>query len=523
MHSTVSHRIFILVAIISASLLLSCSEEPDVNPEPPVESLLATSVSVIEIESAPLSRLLSFRTKEPTRVSVKVIGKTEPNGDILHAYDNLRTLHQIEVHGLYAEHENIVEVIVTTEEQVSERNSLIIETTPLPGWLPAIDVAVANRSEMDGSMTLVSYRGRNNPNAPFIFDPNGEIRWYLDFMNDPELGGLFYDVGMERLKNGNWYFGSAHSNKIYEINMVGRIQNEWTLPPHSFHHTVVEKPNGNFLVTTSKDGSTNSAGAFTVEDYVIEIDRASGAILNEWDLKKPLNELRETMIAFTNPNVVDWFHANSVVFDDRDTTILVSGRTQGVVKLNYDNELVWILGPNYEWGRNQSSQNLSDYVLRPVDATGALIEDEDVIKGFKNHPEFEWNWYQHALELCDDGNLLLFDNGDNRNWGNGEVYSRAVEYAINEENMTVQQVWAFGKVYGAEAFSPIVSDVDALDNSNHVLFSPGAIAGGPSNSRIGRILEVNKSNGEVVFDARIICPPDTYIAFHRAERLSLYP
>ena len=62
--------------------------------------------------------------------------------------------------------------------------------------------------------------------------------------------------------------------------------------------------------------------------------------------------------------------------------------------------------------------------------------------------------------------------------------------------MTVKQVWDFGKLHGAQSFSPIVSDVDELENTGNILFSSGAIPGGPNNSVLGRIQEVDKVPGQ---------------------------
>jgi arylsulfate sulfotransferase len=102
---------------------------------------------------------------------------------------------------------------------------------------------------MAPGMTLVSYFGyKDNPSpeSPFIFDAFGDIRWYLDFKTSAVLNKLFFDDGMERLQNGDLYFGDISSNAIYEMDLQGNIIDTWTLPGYQFHHNVQEKPNGNF-------------------------------------------------------------------------------------------------------------------------------------------------------------------------------------------------------------------------------------------------------------------------------------
>ena len=112
--------------------------------------------------------------------------------------------------------------------------------------------------------------------------------------------------------------------------------------------------------------------------------------------------------------------------------------------------------------------------------------------------------------------------GFNRNFGQGERYSRAVQFRIDASAMTVQQVWQYGKERGRETSSGLVSDVDYHQEEDNVIFIPGASRfGGES---YGKTIEVDYSSREVVFEATIFPPTSTSgITFHRAERLPLYP
>ena len=80
------------------------------------------------------------------------------------------------------------------------------------------------------------------------------------------------------------------------------------------------------------------------------------------------------------------------------------------------------------------------------------VTDEEVLNGSKKHPDFEWNYAQHSAYLNKNGNLIMFDNGDarfnqatGRNYIENRQYSRFAEYKIDEQNMTVQQVYSFGE------------------------------------------------------------------------------
>ena len=119
-----------------------------------------------------------------------------------------------------------------------------------------------------------------------------------------------------------------------------------------------------------------------------------------------------------------------------------------------------------------------------------------------------------------NGNLMIFDNGDNRNYTNAGPYSRAVEYEIDEQNMTIKQVWSYGKERGSETYARIVSKVSYLSDKNTVLFTPGSAvsAGIPA----GKVVEVDYSTKSVLFEATIN-PPNTIfnISFHNVLRVSL--
>jgi arylsulfate sulfotransferase len=145
-----------------------------------------------------------------------------------------------------------------------------------------------------------------------------------------------------------------------------------------------------------------------------------------------------------------------------------------------------------------------------------------VLDGSANHPNFEWAWYQHAPELMPDGTLLLFDNGDNRNFVDQPLYSRAVQCRIDAAEMTVQQLWQYSKERGAETLSRVVSDVDYHAADHHIVFVPGAVTFGGAAYR--KMIEVDYATRAVVFEATVTAPFAPYgMSFHRVERLPLYP
>ena len=76
--------------------------------------------------------------------------------------------------------------------------------------------------------TVIVHVGGKDSGALAAFDAaTGAIRWYLDFSRHPELANLFYDNGVERLANGNLYFGDRSTGRVLELDMLGRIVNDW--------------------------------------------------------------------------------------------------------------------------------------------------------------------------------------------------------------------------------------------------------------------------------------------------------
>ena len=501
-------------ALFAVATLVACHSGDAVAPGTSTLTIRNELVSVNPSGYAPLTANIHVETEASTTITMRVAGKHGAASDVVKSFTDAGTVHNVPVLGLYADYANAVEMVFKGASGIEVgRKTYTLRTAALPtNTFPLITVDVRHDSLMADGMTLVSYFGYgtvSTPVHPFIFDRFGDVRWYLEYAGHPVLKSLFYDNGIERLKNGNWYFGDNSTNAVYEVDGLGNVVNTFPLPGYKFHHQVLEKPNGNFLVSVS------TVGGSTTEDVIVEIDRTTKQIVTTWDLKTSLQSGRRTLSA----NVEDWAHVNGLAYDASDNTIIVSARTQGLVKLTQANQVVWIMGAHRGWDTAGDGTDLRTVLLQPLDKSNAPITDADVLDGAANHADFEWNWYQHAPKVLPNGHILLFDNGDNRNFGGSPNYSRAVEYVIDKQARTVKQVWTYGKDRGTTTFSRIVSDVDLLDGGTHVVWSPGAIG-----NATGKVIELDYTTQQVLFEAAIIPPTALFgITMHRTERLSLYP
>jgi arylsulfate sulfotransferase len=508
-----------LIFIILIILVIGCKKKADNDDNnPPVDNPTSVEITNQNITLnpsgySPLTATIGITVNPASKVSIRVIGKNGYASDVIKNFDTISTNHNLTILGLYADYLNSVEM--TFYDQSGKNlgvRVVTIQTAPLSQELPLVSINTSLPGKKPG-MTLVSYMASYNlPNLkmPFIFDEFGYIRWYLDYSSHPILSTLKYGNGLDRLKNGNFYFFEETALAIFEVNMFGQILNSWPLSGYTFHHHVLEKPNGNFLVTVNKLGLT------TTQDHVIEIDRITKQIIKVWDLRQSLQAGRTAWVNLAN----DWLHLNSVEYDQSDNTIIVSGRHQGVAKLDDNNNVIWIMAPHKGWGLAGDGSDLTTKLLQPLNAANQIITDTSIINGYTNSPDFEWNWYQHAVKLMPNGDISMFDNGDNRNFVYAGPYSRAVTFRIDKVNMTVKQLWQYGKERGVETYSRMLSDVTYIEDVNHIIFSSGTIL---SNGRNGKVIELEYNTSTPIFEATISHPSSTasYI-FHRTKRLNLY-
>lgn len=475
---------------------------------------------------APLSALVNFSSPVTGKTAIIVKGKNGAASDIEHVFNDDGAYHSIPVIGLYGDFLNTVDIrLINNNGDTVAKSSINVQTGPLPPNMPASIIADVHKAgQTEKGINLVSNFSAGiplkytpgSPQIPLMVDNYGDIRWLLNFTTHPELNALFYDNGLKRLRNGNFYFGDWWSNKIYEVDLLGKVINTWNFSGTGFvfHHEAHEKPDGNFIVTVTKKDAP------TIEDYVIEMDRQTHNIKTVWDLKGSLDRER-TALADGFYSYSDWMHVNAVLYDSTDNTIVVSGRHQGVAKVTFDNKVKWILSPHRGWGRSGKGEDMRQFLLTPLDAAGNKITDSAVLDGSANHPDFEWCWYQHTPIALPNGNYMFFDNGSVRNYTETvSKYSRAVEYKIDPVNMTIQQKWQYGKERGLETFSLIVSSVQYLPATNHVLFSSGFRVQN-ANGIGGKIVEIDYDTKQVV--SQLSFSAANQWGFHQAYRISAYP
>ena len=448
------------------------------------------NIIVDPYNNSPLTALVIFETEENLSPTVTIEGEDELT-TYTHEFDEEK-IHYLPIYGLYPDKENTVII-----ECGGEKQEIKIKTDPLPEDFILPTSVEKEESKLTNDLYFFT---PSSDGYTCAYDTNGDVRWYLTNTATWEINRLKNGhllVSTERLVNSPYYLTG-----LYEMDMLGKIYVEYSLPG-GYHHDYYEMPNGNLLVAS--DDFQSEEG--TVEDYIVELDRDTGNIVKEIDLKDILN-----MEDGQSENWVeyDWFHNNSVWYDEKTNSITLSGRHQdAVINIDYETEeLNWIIGDPTNW-----SEEYQKYFFTPIG------------------DDFEWQWSQHAAMITPEGYVFLFDNGNNKSKNKEEYvvaedsYSRGVMYKISTEDMTIEQIWEYGKERGSEFYSPYISDVDYLEENHYIVHSGGIVYvdGKNSNQPAGiggadRLVSdtVEILEDEVIFE--IILPTNNY----RVEKMSLY-
>lgn len=76
-------------------------------------------------------------------------------------------------------------------------------------------------------------------------------------------------------------------------------------------------------------------------------------------------------------------------------------------------------------------------------------------------------YFQHTARVLPNGNILLFDNGNERPLPEGGTYSRALELELDLEQMEARKVWEYR--FSPGLFAQCCSSVERLANGNSLL------------------------------------------------------
>ncbi|MDX1980020.1 MAG: aryl-sulfate sulfotransferase, partial [Bryobacteraceae bacterium] len=364
-------------------------------------------------------------------------------------------------------------------------------TPPLPADVnefPPLKVTIRKPAKMEPGFTLFSPRRAGKEPAfgarygmLVAVNDRGEVVWY--YRTDSRISDL------ERRPNGNILY-VTQDFRVVEIDLLGNVVHQWyaarrpqgpasgAIPVDSltFHHEVDVLPNGNLVVlgsevreidnyfTSEEDEKAPRKRQRVMGDEVLEFDMA-GKVVWRWKAFDFLDPYRIGYDTFDGywfrrgfPGVIDFSHANGILHDPADDSLLINFRIQSaVVKVDRKSgQIKWIAGEPEGW-----PEHLQD-------------------KLFRMQGPGRWFYHQHCPQMTPRGTLLLYDNG---NYGARpfktpvdmrSTYSRAVEYAIDERNRTLREVWTSEQKGPDSALSTAMGDVQWLARTGNVLAHYGS-------------------------------------------------
>ncbi len=419
-----------LICLTSLFLIYACSES-SIEPAPELPDI--SSFEIRENINSVLSAKCNVAILNATELWIEV---KNPDGNIYRTPNFPIDADSMEVPllGLPAAETVDVQVAAISANNDTARSEIIAFTTgTLPADFPNYEL-LANNSPLEGFVMLGMTS--TNPLAKgyaVILNREAEPMWYREFP------GRMADF--QRQPNGNYTIYTNEDGAtphFYEVNTLGEVvaehdaSGELASGPHELR--MWDDEMCLFAIEMREVDLTSIGGRSNaiVRSTGIEIYR-SGAFAFYWD---PFEHLAvdEAMpdIPVNTENVNPW-HGNAIDIDT-DGNLLVSFRNSDMV-LKIDSQtgdVLWRFG-----GKN------NEFTI-----TG------DPLNGFS---------HQHGIRRLDNGNVILFDNGNLHN----PPVSRAVEYRIDESSKTAEMVWEYR--HDPDLFGFALGFADRLENGNTLI------------------------------------------------------
>jgi len=366
-------------------------------------------------------------------------------------------------------------LVATTGEAPAAIRGLTLQWQPDPVTGYTLVVPVGYPSDVSNGYLLA-------------FDGSGALCWYREF----DGGG--WGVEAKQLSDGNFsvYLGRSYGYQAadghyVEITPDGQPVDSFRVGQPSFTdpHEMLLSLSGSateaihligYDVSTVDLSAYGGSATAQLAMHFIERQGPSGTLEFRWnaaDHYLPADWPAPATQAKLAPDLV---HPSSLEID-RDGNYIVSLQAMDeIAKIDAQNGVfIWRLGGSHNQFRI----------------------DNDPLGGFQG---------QHDVRMLEDGHLLLLDDRIR----SAPSSARAVEYALNTQNMTATLVWQYQP--NPPVTSPIMGSVQRLSNGNTVVGFGFA----------GRVDEVDPA-GNLLAQASLHGPGVASIEFYRALRVpSLY-
>jgi len=312
--------------------------------------------------------------------------------------------------------------------------------------LPPVEITIFDSAATDGYFFMSPYTngsfGAYN-RSHMILDQYGNVIFYqivtspntnptIDFKLQPDGRMSYFNTF-----KGRWYFMDSTFVVTDSIQCLNYTSDQ---------HDIQVLPNHHYLMFGEEmrimDLSAYHWFGFTHTQPGSTTAQVTGVIIQEFDENKSLvwewKSLDHYLFGdvdqrwLSNPNKVDWTHANSVEMD-HDGNVLISLRHfNEITKIDHaTGNIIWRLG---------GKQNQFLFPNDPLKFTG-----------------------QHDIRRVSDTSISIFDNGQYTN----PAMSRALEYALDETNKVATMAWEY--IYDSTKYSLACGNHQYISNGNHLV------------------------------------------------------
>ena len=328
---------------------------------------------------------------------------------------------------------------------------------------------VENNNPYQEKLIFHTFGGGNNKYMS-ILNTNLQPYWQinsdekgLDFKKNGDFLTYFEKVGGQFNASDRWIIMNSQMQEIDTVKCTSGLTD---------YHDMRVLENGNYIIQAydtlfvnmqeivpNGNPSATIIGVLRIQEF-----NQNGDILLDWFALDHLDISNYTNLNLSNQQIT-FMHGNSIEVDDDENLIISNRRSSEIIKIDRNTgDIIWIAG-------------------------GPLNEFEiigDELNGFSK---------QHDVRRLENGNILVFDNGNNHS----PSISRVIEYDIDEIGKTLTLIWEYRNPYGQESLS--MGSSQRLPNGN-TLISWGNIAGLAG----GKIMEVTHDNEivlEIQFDSQM--------------------
>ncbi len=299
-----------------------------------------------------------------------------------------------------------------------KRDNIMNRDNNLPADYPPPYTEIYNEVGDDYYFATLNPRAGGSDYNPFltIFDKYGTPVFFrrtsnqylnLHVMNDGRLAAarnIYTNPSMEK------YFFMDSSYVVTDSIKTG---NGYDMDGHDILLTA----NGNYMLLSYDPQIVNMSlivpggnTAATVTGLVIQEVTPEGVVLFQWRSWDHFEITDATSDISLTASNIDYVHGNAIEFD-QDSNLLISSRNMDEV--------------------TKIDMETGDVIYR----LGLLAENNEfTITGDS------WGFsHQHDVRVLPNGNITVFDNGNLH----AIQFSRALEYVVDENNMTAQEVWDY--------------------------------------------------------------------------------